>query len=135
MEMFKRENRDEVIRLRVTREEKDILKKFAKEKDLTMSAVIAQALDNYLDATVPRDFEQMEVYYKGKKDKALTRKVQNALAFSKRYDEIMGNKTSLFEMEKEYQEHYFERLKKLVAEDEELKKLRKLQSKKAKIEQ
>ena len=38
-------------------------------------------------------------------------------------------------MEKEYQEHYFERLKKLVAEDEELKKLRKLQSKKAKIEQ
>ena len=133
--MFKRENRDEVIRLRVTREEKDILKKFAKEKDLTMSAVIAQALDNYLDATVPRDFEQMEVYYKGKKDKALTRKVQNALAFSKRYDEIMGNKTSLFEMEKEYQEHYFERLKKLVAEDEELKKLRKLQSKKAKIEQ
>lgn len=133
--MFKRENRDEVIRLRVTKEEKDILKKFAKEKDLTMSAVIAQALDNYLDATVPRDFEQMEVYYKGKKDKALTRKAQNALAFSKRYDEIMGNKTSLFEMEKEYQEHYFERLKKLVAEDEELKKLRKLQSKKAKIEQ
>lgn len=130
--MFKRENRDEVIRLRVTKEEKDILKKFAKEKDLTMSAVIAQALDNYLDATVPRDFEQMEVYYKGKKDKALTRKAQNALAFSKRYDEIMGNKTSLFEMEKEYQEHYFERLKKLVAEDEELKKLRKLQSKKAK---
>lgn len=49
-----------------------------------MSAVIAQALDNYLDATVPRDFEQMEVYYKGKKDKALTRKAQNALAFSKR---------------------------------------------------
>ena len=133
--MFRRENRDEVIRLRVTKEEKEILKKFAKEKDLTMSAVIAQALDNYLDATVPRDFEQMEVYYKGKKDKALTRKAQNALAFSKRYDEIMGNKTSLFEMEKEYQEHYFERLKKLVAEDEELKKLRKLQSKKAKIEQ
>ena len=133
--MFKRENRDEVVRLRVTTEEKEILKKFAKEKDLTMSAVIAQALDNYLDATVPRDFEQMEVYYKGKKDKALTRKAQNALAFSKRYDEIMGNKTSLFDMEKEYQEHYFERLKKLVAEDEELKKLRKLQSKKAKIEQ
>lgn len=133
--MFKRENRDEVVRLRVTTEEKEILKKFAKEKDLTMSAVIAQALDNYLDVTVPRDFEQMEVYYKGKKDKALTRKAQNALAFSKRYDEIMGNKTSLFEMEKEYQEHYFERLKKLVAEDEELKKLRKLQSKKAKIEQ
>ncbi|MDN4849180.1 hypothetical protein QYC42_09690 [Ligilactobacillus salivarius] len=133
--MFKRENRDEVVRLRVTTEEKEILKKFAQEKDLTMSAVIAQALDNYLDATVPRDFEQMEVYYKGKKDKALTRKAQNALAFSKRYDEIMGNKTSLFEMEKEYQEHYFERLKKLVAEDEELKKLRKLQSKKAKIEQ
>ena len=47
----------------------------------------------------------------------------------------MLSKTSLFEMEKEYQEHYFERLKKLVAEDEELKKLRKLQSKKAKIEQ
>ena len=133
--MFKRENRDEVVRLRVTTEEKEILKKFAQEKDLTMSAVIAQALDNYLDATVPRDFEQMEVYYNGKKDKALTRKAQNALAFSKRYDEIMGNKTSLFEMEKEYQEHYFERLKKLVAEDEELKKLRKLQSKKAKIEQ
>ena len=133
--MFKRENRDEVVRLRVTTEEKEILKKFAQEKDLTMSAVIAQALDNYLDATVPRDFEQMEVYYKGKKDKALTRKAQNALAFSKRYDEIMGNKTSLFDMEKEYQEHYFERLKKLVAEDEELKKLRKLQSKKAKIEQ
>ncbi|WP_095759847.1 hypothetical protein, partial [Ligilactobacillus salivarius] len=116
-------------------EEKEILKKFAQEKDLTMSAVIAQALDNYLDATVPKDFEQMEVYYNGKKDKALTRKAQNALAFSKRYDEIMGNKTSLFDMEKEYQEHYFERLKKLVAEDEELKKLRKLQSKKAKIEQ
>ena len=135
VKMFKRENRDEVVRLRVTTEEKEILKKFAQEKDLTMSAVIAQALDNYLDATVPRDFEQMEVYYKGKKDKALTRKAQNALAFSKRYDEIMGNKTSLFEMEKEYQEHYFERLKKLVAEDEELKKLRKLQSKKAKIEQ
>lgn len=133
--MFKRENRDEVVRLRVTTEEKEILKNFAQEKDLTMSAVIAQALDNYLDATVPRDFEQMEVYYNGKKDKALTRKAQNALAFSKRYDEIMGNKTSLFEMEKEYQEHYFERLKKLVAEDEELKKLRKLQSKKAKIEQ
>ncbi|PEG95757.1 hypothetical protein CP360_10585 [Lactobacillus sp. UMNPBX9] len=133
--MFKRENRDEVVRLRVTTEEKEILKKFAQEKDLTMSAVIAQALDNYLDATVPRDFEQMEVYYNGKKDKALTRKAQNALAFSKRYDEIMGNKTSLFEMEKEYQEHYFERLKKLVAEDDELKKLRKLQSKKAKIEQ
>lgn len=133
--MFKRENRDEVVRLRVTTEEKEILKKFAQEKDLTMSAVIAQALDNYLDATVPKDFEQMEVYYNGKKDKALTRKAQNALAFSKRYDEIMGNKTSLFEMEKEYQEHYFERLKKLVAEDEELKKLRKLQSKKAKIEQ
>ncbi|PAY50923.1 hypothetical protein A8C46_10280 [Ligilactobacillus salivarius] len=133
--MFKRENRDEVVRLRVTTEEKEILKKFAQEKDLTMSAVIAQALDNYLDATVPKDFEQMEVYYNGKKDKALTRKAQNALAFSKRYDEIMGNKTSLFDMEKEYQEHYFERLKKLVAEDEELKKLRKLQSKKAKIEQ
>lgn len=47
----------------------------------------------------------------------------------------MGNKTSLFEMEKEYQERYFERLKEMVAEDEELKKLRKLQSKKAKIEQ
>ena len=31
-----------------------------------------------------------------------------------------------------YQEHYFERLKKLVAEDEELKKLRKSQSEKAK---
>lgn len=133
--MFKRENRDEVVRLRVTTEEKEILKKFAQEKDLTMSAVIAQALDNYLDATVPKDFEQMEVYYNGKKDKALTRKAQNALAFSKRYDEIMGNKTSLFEMEKEYQEHYFERLKEMVAEDEELKKLRKLQSKKAKIEQ
>ena len=133
--MFKRENRDEVVRLRVTTEEKETLKKFAQEKDLTMSAVIAQALDNYLDATVPKDFEQMEVYYNGKKDKALTRKAQNALAFSKRYDEIMGNKTSLFDMEKEYQEHYFERLKKLVAEDEELKKLRKLQSKKAKIEQ
>ena len=133
--MFKRENRDEVVRLRVTTEEKEILKKFAQEKDLTMSAVIAQALDNYLDATPPKDFEQMEVYYNGKKDKALTRKAQNALAFSKRYDEIMGNKTSLFDMEKEYQEHYFERLKKLVAEDEELKKLRKLQSKKAKIEQ
>ena len=133
--MFKRENRDEVVRLRVTTEEKEILKKFAQEKDLTMSAVIAQALDNYLDATIPKDFEQMEVYYNGKKDKALTRKAQNALAFSKRYDEIMGNKTSLFDMEKEYQEHYFERLKKLVAEDEELKKLRKLQSKKAKIEQ
>ena len=133
--MFKRENRDEVVRLRVTTEEKEILKKFAQKKDLTMSAVIAQALDNYLDATVPKDFEQMEVYYNGKKDKALTRKAQNALAFSKRYDEIMGNKTSLFDMEKEYQEHYFERLKKLVAEDEELKKLRKLQSKKAKIEQ
>lgn len=133
--MFKRENRDEVVRLRVTTEEKEILKKFAQEKDLTMSAVIAQALDNYLDATVPKDFEQMEVYYNGKKDKALTRKAQNALAFSKRYDEIMGNKTSLFDIEKEYQEHYFERLKKLVAEDEELKKLRKLQSKKAKIEQ
>ena len=133
--MFKRENRDEVVRLRVTTEEKEILKKFAQEKDLTMSAVIAQALDNSLDATVPKDFEQMEVYYNGKKDKALTRKAQNALAFSKRYDEIMGNKTSLFDMEKEYQEHYFERLKKLVAEDEELKKLRKLQSKKAKIEQ
>ena len=133
--MFKRENRDEVVRLRVTTEEKEILKKFAQEKDLTMSAVIAQALDNYLDATTPKDFEQMKVYYNGKKDKALTRKAQNALAFSKRYDEIMGNKTSLFDMEKEYQEHYFERLKKLVAEDEELKKLRKLQSKKAKIEQ
>lgn len=133
--MFKRENRDEVVRLRVTTEEKEILKKFAQEKDLTMSAVIAQALDNYLDATAPKDFEQMEVYYNGKKDKALTRKAQNALAFSKRYDEIMGNKTSLFEMEKEYQEHYFERLKGMVAEDEELKKLRKLQSKKAKIEQ
>ena len=133
--MFKRENRNEVVRLRVTTEEKEILKKFAQEKDLTMSAVIAQALDNYLDVTTPKDFEQMEVYYNGKKDKALTRKAQNALAFSKRYDEIMGNKTSLFDMEKEYQEHYFERLKKLVAEDEELKKLRKLQSKKAKIEQ
>lgn len=46
--MFKRENRDEVVRLRVTTEEKEILKKFAQEKDLTMSAVIAQALDNYL---------------------------------------------------------------------------------------
>ena len=79
--MFKRENRDEVVRLRVTTEEKEILKKFAQEKDLTMSAVIAQALDNYLDATTPKDFEQMEVYYNGKKDKALTRKVQNALAF------------------------------------------------------
>ena len=45
--MFKRENRDEVVRLRVTTEEKEILKKFAKEKDLTMSAVIIQALINY----------------------------------------------------------------------------------------
>ncbi|UHL94080.1 hypothetical protein [Ligilactobacillus salivarius] len=108
--MFKRENRDEVVRLRVTTEEKEILKKFAQEKDLTMSAVIAQALDNYLDATVPRDFEQMEVYYNGKKDKALTRKAQNALTFSKRYDEIMGNKTSLYDMDKKYQEAYFEKL-------------------------
>ncbi|WP_206338753.1 plasmid mobilization protein, partial [Streptomyces tibetensis] len=74
IKMFKRENRDEIVRLRVTTEEKEILKKFAQEKDLTMSAVIAQALDNYLDATVPKDFEQMEVYYNGKKDKALTRK-------------------------------------------------------------
>ena len=39
-------------------------------------------------------------FFNGKKDKALTRKAQNALAFSKRYDEIMGNKTSLFDMEK-----------------------------------
>ncbi|OTA57340.1 plasmid mobilization protein [Limosilactobacillus reuteri] len=60
--MFKRENRDEVIRLRVTREEKDILKNFAKEKGLTMSAVVAQALDNYLDATAPKDFAKMEVH-------------------------------------------------------------------------
>ena len=108
--MFKRENRDEVIRLRVTREEKDILKNFAKEKGLTMSAVVAQALDNYLDATAPKDFAKMEVHYDGKKDKALTRKVQNALAFSKRFDEIMGNKTSLYDMDKKYQEAYFEKL-------------------------
>lgn len=108
--MFKRENRDEVIRLRVTKEEKDILKKFAKEKGLTMSAVVAQALDNYLDATTPRDFEKLEVHYDGKKDKALTRKAQNALAFSKRFDEIMGNKTSLYDMDKKYQEAYFEKL-------------------------
>lgn len=108
--MFRRENRDEVIRLRVTKEEKDILKKFAKEKGLTMSAVVAQALDNYFDATAPRDFEKMEVHYDGKKDKALTRKAQNALAFSKRFDEIMGNKTSLYDMDKKYQEAYFEKL-------------------------
>ena len=108
--MFKRENRDEVIRLRVTREEKDILKNFAKEKGLTMSAVVAQALDNYLDATAPKDFAKMEVHYDGKKDKALTRKAQNALAFSKRFDEIMGNKTSLYDMDKKYQEAYFEKL-------------------------
>lgn len=108
--MFRRENRDEVIRLRVTKEEKDILKKFAKEKGLTMSAVVAQALDNYLDATVPKDFAKMEVHYDGKKDKALTRKAQNALAFSKRFDEIMGNKTSLYDMDKKYQEAYFEKL-------------------------
>ncbi|NXZ95930.1 plasmid mobilization protein, partial [Ligilactobacillus salivarius] len=108
--MFKRENRDEVIRLRVTKEEKDVLKKFAKEKGLTMSAVVAQALDNYLDATAPKDFEKMEVHYDGKKDKALTRKAQNALAFSKRFDEIMGNKTSLYDMDKKYQEAYFEKL-------------------------
>ena len=108
--MFRRENRDEVIRLRVTKEEKDILKKFAKEKGLTMSAVVAQALDNYLDATAPKDFEKMEVHYDGKKDKALTRKAQNALAFSKRFDEIMGNKTSLYDMDKKYQEAYFEKL-------------------------
>lgn len=108
--MFRRENRDEVVRLRVTKEEKDILKKFAKEKGLTMSAVVAQALDNYLDATVPKDFEKMEVHYDGRKDKALTRKVQNALAFSKRFDEIMGNKTSLYDMDKKYQEAYFEKL-------------------------
>src|SRR5699024_5799238 len=135
MKMFKRENRDEVIRLRVTKEDKEILKKFAQEKDLTMSDVMAQAIDNYLDATAPKNFEQMEAYYNAKNDKVLMRKAQNAIAFDKRYDEIMGNKISLFEMEKEYQEHYFERLKKLVAEDDELKKLRKLQSKKAKIEQ
>ena len=108
--MFKRENRDEVIRLRVTREEKDILKNFAKEKGLTMSAVVAQALDNYLDATAPKDFAKMEVHYDGKKDKALTRKVQNALAFSKGFDEIMGSKTSLYDMDKEYQGAYFEKL-------------------------
>ena len=108
--MFRRENRDEVIRLRVTKEEKDILKKFAKEKGLTMSAVVAQALDNYLDATAPKDFAKMEVHYDGKKDKALTRKAQNALAFSKRFDEIMGNKTSLYDMDKKYQEAYFEKL-------------------------
>lgn len=108
--MFRRENRDEVIRLRVTKEEKEILKKFAKEKGLTMSAVVAQALDNYLDATAPKDFEKMEVHYDGKKDKALTRKAQNALAFSKRFDEIMGNKTSLYDMDKKYQEAYFEKL-------------------------
>ena len=108
--MFRRENRDEVVRLRVTKEEKDILKKFAKEKGLTMSAVVAQALDNYLDATAPKDFEKLEVHYDGKKDKALTRKAQNALAFSKRFDEIMGNKTSLYDMDKKYQEAYFEKL-------------------------
>ena len=108
--MFKRENRDEVIRRRVTKEEKDILKKFAQEKGLTMSAVVAQALDNYLDATAPKDFAKMEVHYDGKKDKALTRKAQNALAFSKRFDEIMGNKTSLYDMDKKYQEAYFEKL-------------------------
>lgn len=108
--MFSRENRDEVVRLRVTKEEKEILKKFAKEKGLTMSAVVAQALDNYLDATTPRDFEKLEVHYDGKKDKALTRKAQNALAFSKRFDEIMGNKTSLYDMDKKYQEAYFEKL-------------------------
>src|SRR5699024_9958187 len=135
MKMFKRENRDEVIRLRVTKEEKEILKKFAQEKDLTMSAVMAQALDNYLDATAPKDFEQMDVDYNGKKDKALTRKAQNALAFSKCYDEIMGNKTSLFEMEKEYQQHAFVRLKKLLAEDDELKQVREVKSKKKKIDQ
>ena len=108
--MFSRENRDEVVRLRVTKEEKEILKKFAKEKGLTMSAVVAQALDNYLDATAPKDFEKLEVHYDGKKDKALTRKAQNALAFSKRFDEIMGNKTSLYGMDKKYQEAYFEKL-------------------------
>ena len=108
--MFRRENRDEVVRLRVTKEEKDILKKFAEEKGLTMSAVVAQALDNYLDATAPKDFEKMEVHYDGKKDKALTRKAQNALAFSKRFDEIMGNKTFLYDMDKKYQEAYFEKL-------------------------
>ena len=68
--MFSRENRDQVIRLRVTKEEKEILKKFAEEKGLTMSAVVAQALDNYLDATAPKDFEKMEVHYEGKKEKA-----------------------------------------------------------------
>ena len=108
--MFSRENRDEVVRLRVTKEEKEILKKFAKEKGLTMSAVVAQALDNYLDATAPKDFEKMEVHYEGKKDKALTRKAQNALAFSKKFDEIMGNKTSLYDMDKKFQEAYFEKL-------------------------
>lgn len=66
--MFRRENRDEVIRLRVTKEEKDILKKFAKEKGLTMSAVVAQALDNYFDATAPRDFEKLEEGVKKYKD-------------------------------------------------------------------
>ena len=50
------------------------------------------------------------VDYDGKKDKALTRKAQNALAFSKRFDEIMGNKTSLYDMDKKYQEAYFEKL-------------------------
>lgn len=108
--MFKRENRDEVIRLRVTKEEKEILKKFAEEKGLTMSAVVAQALDNYLDATTPKDFEKMEVHYEGKKDKALTRKAQNALAFSKKFDEIMGNKTALYDMDKKFQEVYFRKL-------------------------
>src|SRR5699024_8730215 len=112
----------EVIRLRVTKEEKEILKKFAQEKDLTMSAVMAQALDNYLDATAPKDFEQMDVYYNGKKDKALTRKAQNALAFSKRYDEIMSKESYLVEGEVEYHEIYIERMKKMDDEDEELNK-------------
>ncbi|MDN4849177.1 hypothetical protein QYC42_09675 [Ligilactobacillus salivarius] len=42
--MFKRENRDEVVRLRVTTEEKEILKKFAQEKDLTMSGSNSSSL-------------------------------------------------------------------------------------------
>lgn len=45
-----------------------------------MSAVIAQALDNYLDATTPKDFEQMEVYYNGNEELKKLRKLQSKKA-------------------------------------------------------
>ncbi|MGK4047782.1 hypothetical protein AB0X93_09275, partial [Ligilactobacillus salivarius] len=52
----------------------------AKSESFAVNELKQQYINGYNNSspnklsTVPRDFEQMEVYYKGKKDKALTRK-------------------------------------------------------------